>query len=330
MVRNRENTAAGLHWRYGQARPLRNEESHVVKTIRDAAGIAKMLGESILLLDRLYLTRPMLKALAQAPGLSVVTKAKCNATAFLPPGKYKGRGAPRKRGLTVKVAELFDTHAQLFKQSEMVLYGKKETVRYFCVDLLWGDGVYQSIRFVLTDAVGGTRSIFASTDLMLAPERIIALYSRRFKIECAFREFKQVVAGFAYHFWSKAMPKLRKFKSNDINALNLEAVTDNHQRELIARTVKAIEGFAHISAIALGMLQLTSLYFWKDINLDGSRFMRTRSSTTPSERTTADFLRKNIFSLFIVHPKLAITMILYDRKIHHFSKQPDRQGHYAA
>ena len=82
--------------------------------------------------------------------------------------------APRKKGSSVKVAELFDTHAQLFKQFEMVLYEKKETLRYFCIDLLWGEGVYQSIRFVLTDVVGGTRSIFESTDLTLTPERNIA------------------------------------------------------------------------------------------------------------------------------------------------------------
>jgi hypothetical protein len=43
------------------------EESHVVKIIKDAAEAARQLGSSLLLLDRLYLTVPMLRALSDSP-----------------------------------------------------------------------------------------------------------------------------------------------------------------------------------------------------------------------------------------------------------------------
>jgi len=181
-----------------------NEESHVVKTIRDAAKAASKLGSSILLLDRLYLTRPMLEALVEVQWLVAIAKAKSNCTAFFPLRKYKGRGARPKKGASVKVASFFSTHADFFAETVLNLYGVDESIRYFCIDLKWGQGLYQDLRFVLTITSKGT-SILVSTDLSLTPAQIILLYSRRFKIECSFRELKQVVAGFACHLWSKAM-----------------------------------------------------------------------------------------------------------------------------
>jgi hypothetical protein len=298
-----------------------NEESHVVKTIRDAAWAVKRLGDSILLLDRLYLTVPMLEALAEVPGLSVVTKAKSNAIAYYPPGPYKGRGAKPKKGAEVKIWSLFSS--QKFTSVKMNLYGKEKTVQYFCIDLLWGRGLYQPLRFVLTIFEDGTKSILVSTDKTLSPEQIIRLYCYRFKIECSFKELKQVVAGFSYHFWSKAMPKLKKFKSNEENQTNLENVSDETQRDLIYSTVRAIECYVMISVIALGLLQLISLKFGDEINKSGGRYMRTVSNAVPSERTVADFLRRNINMLFRFFPNIALTSIIRNRQKRYFDKNDD-------
>ena len=98
------------------------EESHVVKTIQDAAKAVRRLGSSILLLDRLYLTRPMLEALAKVQELVVVTKAKSNCTAYFPPGEYKGRGARPKKGASVKVSSLFISHADFFAKAKKHSY----------------------------------------------------------------------------------------------------------------------------------------------------------------------------------------------------------------
>ncbi|MFB6367636.1 hypothetical protein ACFCP7_27045 [Paenibacillus elgii] len=37
------------------------------------------------------------------------------------------------------------------------------------------------------------------------------MYGYRFKIECTFREMKQVIGAFGYRFWSKSMPKLKRY-----------------------------------------------------------------------------------------------------------------------
>ena len=312
-VRLHDGIAALQEWLWGDGH---DEESHVVKMIRDASSAVRQLGESILLLDRLFLTRPMLLALAETPGLCVVTKAKANATAFYPPGPYKGRGARPKKGRVVRLAGFFSS--ETFAACEINLYGKEQTVRFFSVDLLWGKGLYRPLRFVLTVLADGTKSILVSTDLTLHPADIVRLYCRRFKIECAFRELKQVVAGFAYHFWSKAMPRLQKFKSNAINHENLKNVTDPEKRRLIKSAVNAIEGYVHISVMALGLLQLAGLLFGQEINHSGGRFMRTVSNPVPSERTVADFMRKNIYMLFRFFPDMALTSIIRARQSERF------------
>jgi hypothetical protein len=308
-VRLHDGIAALREWLWGDDY---NEESHVVKIVRDAARAVRWLGESILLLDRLFLTRPMLLTLAETPDLCVVTKAKSNATAYYPPGPYKGRGAKPKKGLAVKVADFFSSAA--FTACELILYGKNQEVRFYSIDLLWGKGLYQPLRFVLTVFADGTKSILVSTDLTLDPKRIISLYCYRFKIECAFRELKQVVAGFSYHFWSKAMPKLQKFKNNETNHENLKNVADPRKRDLIKSTVNAIEGYVQICVIALGLLQLIGLLFGQEINHGSKRFMRTVSSSVPSERTVADFMRKNIYALFRFFPEMTLTTIIRERQ----------------
>ena len=285
------------------------EESHVVKMIRDAAVVVQTLGPSLLLLDRLFLTVPMLTALAAVPLLHVVTRAKLNASAFYYPKPKTGRGAKPKKGEPVKVAELFKTKADAFITATVNMYGKMQEVSYYCVDLQWGKKLYQKLRFVLVN-IDGVQNILVSTDLTLAPVVIIELYGRRFKIECAFREFKQVIAGFCYRFWSKYMPRLKRYKSNDENQEQLKSITDKIARDRIQSTIRAIEGYVLLGCIALGLLQIISIKFASMFSSNKVRFMRTKSNTIPSEATVADYIRKNIYQLFRFFPDLAITAII--------------------
>jgi len=167
------------------------QTSHVTEMVRLAYETARHFGKAILLLDRLFLTAPALLTLnalnAGAQILHIVTKAKRNCVAYLLPEPQKGRGRPRKRGEAVKLFDLFESAA--FRSAELSLYGKPEQVRYHCVDLLWGQGLYQKLRFVLV-SYNNTKSVLVSTDLTLEPLAIIALYGRRFSIELMFREMK--------------------------------------------------------------------------------------------------------------------------------------------
>lgn len=178
--------------------------------------VAKGFGQALLLLDRHFLSVPALKRLqachlASDPRMHLVTKAKSNAVAYeQPTPKKPGRGRPPKKGKVIKLKELFTTRAADFQTAIVPLYGKEEEVQFLVLDLLWGQGWYQELRFVLVIHQGRC-SIWVSTDLSLAATDIIGLYGYRFKIEGTFREMKQVIGAFGYRFWSKSMPKLNRF-----------------------------------------------------------------------------------------------------------------------
>ena len=126
-------------------------------------------------------------------GMEIITRAKKTCTAYYEKGKYCGRGRRAKKGKTVKVMSLFESKKEEFKRKVLTLYGKEEKVRYYCIDLLWGQKLYKKLRFVLVE-YNGIQSIVVSTKLDLDPCRIIELYSYRFKIESCFRELKELSA----------------------------------------------------------------------------------------------------------------------------------------
>lgn len=298
--------------------PSANTASHVVRMIRDAYDAAKVLGNSLLLLDRYFLSVP---ALSEANHLNqtgqthldILTKAKLNCKAYeAAPKKKPGRGRPPKKGKTVYLKGLFDSCQPLFQESTLVLYGKKEQVRYYCVNLLWGQKLYQELRFVLVE-YGGTKSILASTNLSMEPLDMIRLYSYRFRIECTFRELKQQIGGFCYHFWSKSMPKLNRYLKKGI-AHPLESITQSHAREKIIAAVSAIECHMMLSVIAMGILQMLSLRYGSLLNVSEFRYMRTPSKKTVSEATMMQYLRQHIFRFMAENPHLGITQIILEKQ----------------
>ena len=297
--------------------PDAKDESHVVRIIREASKFAVRLGKSILLLDRYYLSVPALVAWleeekrAGRPLLSLVMRAKGNPAAYEEPEETSGRGRPRKKGNKVKVGDLFECRKNDFVPKEVVLYGKKETVSFLYRDLLWGQKLYQRLRFVLV-IHGTSQSIFVSTDLSLSPLQIIRLYGYRFKIESCFRELKQVIAGFAYRFWTVSVPKLKRYAKSGTDVL--AAVVNEGDKARILATHKAVESFVTISCIALGLLQLCSLLFANEINASPLRWLRTKSNHFPSEATTAHFMRKTIFRMCAQRPSLAILRFIRERQ----------------
>ncbi|WP_410511969.1 transposase [Paenibacillus sp. BR2-3] len=305
-----------LGWKKADNEP--EPPSHVVQMIEQGFEAAKGFGQALLLLDRYFLSVPALKRLqachlASEARMHLVTKAKSNVVAYeRPAAKKPGRGRPAKKGKAVKLKEWFTTRAADFQTATVPLYGKEEKVQFLCLDLLWGQGLYQELRFVLV-VHQGRPSILVSTDLTLAATDIIRLYGYRFKIECTFREMKQVIGAFGYRFWSKSMPKLNRFLKKE-EAHPLKAVKDEQDRQRIQRTLQAIEGFVMCQCIAMGLLQLVSLHFSGRTPGLFFRYLRTPSHAVVSEATVAAYLRKSIFRLFVQNPHLSITKIIKSKQ----------------
>ena len=191
---------------------------------------------------------------------------------------------------------------------------KKESIRYLCLDLLWGQKLYQELRFVLVE-MNGIQSILVSTSLELEPEplSIIRLYSYRFRIECTFRELKQQIGAFCYHFWSKHMPKLSYYQKKE-DPGPLEEVVEEKERSNILKTVRAIEVHMVLSCVAMGILQSLSILMPEEISPDKLRYQRTPSKGRVSEAALMVYLRKYIFLFMEKHPKLQITQIIRNQQ----------------
>jgi hypothetical protein len=285
--------------------------SHVVQMVIDGVEITKKLGKSILILDRYFLSAKALTKLDELSefGMEIITRAKKSCTAYYEKGKYCGRGRKPKKGKTVKVMDLFESKKEEFIEKTLTIYGKKENVKYYCIDLLWGQKLYKKLRFVIVE-YNNIQSILVSTKLDLNPCRIIELYSYRFKIECCFREIKQVIKGFSYHFWSKKMPKLNRYKKKS-EPEPIESVIDNKDKKLIVGALKAIEGYVFCNCVAIGILQILSIKVSQFIDKKLFRFVRTHSKTGyASELTISSYLRKNIFSFIRFYDGLEISQII--------------------
>jgi hypothetical protein len=186
----------------------------------------------------------------------------------------------------------------------LLLYGQKQHIKHLCIDLLWGQKLYKELRFALVKQ-GDVRSILVCTNTAFSPEKIIRLYRYRFKIEVSFKNMKQIVHNFSYHFWTKSMPKLNRFAKKD--ALDpLTSISDEHAKNKITAALKAIEGFVMLGCITLGLLQMISLKFFSTDSTNFLRWQRTRSKTVVSEAVVADFIRKSIFRVFLFFPDLPI------------------------
>jgi hypothetical protein len=90
-------------------------------------------------------------------------------------------------------------------------YGGLQRAR-LCEHILVWQGI--RVKFVLSINHQGERAIFLSTDLGLPAAVIVNTYGLRCKIAVSFTSLVQVLFGFCYRFWVKALPTCRRPAKN--------------------------------------------------------------------------------------------------------------------
>jgi len=307
------NLQDGVKSIFSWNQPEERQNSHVVQIIEQGLKVAKAFAKSILLLDRHFLSVPALKQwITGNSSMHIITQAKSSTVAYKEPKQKKGRGRPPKKGEPVKLKECFEDCKSEFETATVPMYGKEQTIQYLCLDLLWGQGLYLKLRFVLV-RWGDRLSILVSTDLTMLPIDIITLYCYRFKIECMFREMKQTIGAFCYRFWTKSMPKLNRYLKKRAPH-PIEQVTDKKERTQIQLTVKAIEGYVICCCIAMGLLQLIAIHYSTGKRNLLFRYLRTPSKNVVSEATVMAYLRTSIFRMFAQNSHLTITQIIRSKQ----------------
>lgn len=287
-------------------------ESSITQMIVHACHSAQLLKhDANIIADRAFLTLKALHAIDESNleneyKVYLVTRCKKNLAVYskpLPRPEGK-RGRASKKGKRLYFGNLFaltddelrntvdpnDTSIRWVKKS-ISMYGKEEDVTFAVLNLVWSKAHCRVLRFVLVK-YNDVESILVTTDLSMDPETVIQLYCTREKIETTFRELNQIVHAFSARFWTKAMPKLNHFrKSSDPDPL--EEVTSASDREKVALTARAIDLYAALSCIAIGLIQIISIVFpW---SIQDFAWQRTPvDQDRPSEECIQKYLRDRI------------------------------------
>ena len=161
-------------------------------------------------------------------------------------------------------------------------------VGFLCLDLFWKP-VADKVRFVLV-ADGPDRFILIGSDLTLSARDMILAYSYRFKIEVSFKVLKHLMGTFFYRFWTHAWPRIGKATQSDLSGVN-----DESRQNLIADVADAIEAFVNFGCIATGILQMLALNFHETIWSRYMGWMRTVSSTVPSEEVVKSVIQQEYY-----------------------------------
>jgi len=276
--------------------------------------VATMGKKCLLVLDAYFAVGPVFAILKKVVDLNgqrlvhIVTRAKSNVVGYGdPPDKTGKPGRPCQYGPKLKLMAMFETRAAvLFEQTTIELYGCCKTVSFLCLDLIWKP-VGEKIRFVLV-VDGNERFILMCSDLTLSAPDIIRAYSYRFKIEVSFKVLKHLMGAFFYRFWTGAWPRIGKRTVSD-----LSEISDSRRQRLIRQTTNAIEAFANFGCIATGILQIIALNFHQTIWRKYAGWLRTVTSTIPSEEVVRSVIQQEYYHNFRIFRNTAIYRIIMSK-----------------
>mgnify|MGYP001050638553 CR=1 FL=1 len=250
------------------------DESAAAPTLVDQMAtlcVTLMESGSTAILDAYYASGKVLQVF-RAEGLHLITRVRLSTVARAPfcplPGPARP-GRPRQWGSPVRLRELF-APLEDCPQAAVWLYGRYVTVAYQCFELYW-DSPNEPVLFVLTQLPGGKPFMLLASDVTLSGPEVIEAYGWRFKIEVTFRTLVQLLGGFGYRFWLKAMTPTPTWPDN-LTLASLDAALQ-HQ---VKRKVEAFERFLNLNAIALGILQVLALEMPHHVWTRSPRWFRTR------------------------------------------------------
>jgi hypothetical protein len=237
--------------------------------------------------------------------LEIVTRGRDNSVGYnLPDPRPKGKRGPTPiYGKAVRLFTLF-SNKNTFTHAILNLYGKPTKVAYKCLDLIWKP-LQRLVRFVAVESERG-KMILMCSDLTMTPEDIITLYCLRFKIETSFDEQKNVMGSFAYHFWTTAFPKRKRWSKNDYEPqiVHTERVED---------AKRATKSFVCLGTIATGIATIIAFSHNRQIWSRYPGWIRTRRSVVPSLAVTKETLSHDFTAFLRDYPHLFISSNIVKR-----------------
>ena len=280
----------------------RSRRSLLDKLVAMFLPVADLLKQPVLLVaDAYYASRKVILPLL-AKDHHLVTRVRSNTVAWRPacqPSK-RHRGRPRLYGEKVRLRKLW-SETDAFTSAQSPVYGETNTeLRYRSVDLLWRP-VGRFVRFVLIDHPLRGRLILMTTDLLLSPLDVIAVYGYRFKIEVSFKQAIHTLGTYAYHFWMQAMTPRERSSGNQY----LHRKSEKYRR-LVRRKMDAYHRYVLLGCIAQGILQHLSLRFRKEAwaHFISHSWMRTMTpSKPPSEAVVAHALKVTLPEFLMNSPQ---------------------------
>ena len=254
----------------------------------------------VLVADAYYASGKVIKALL-ANGHHLISRAKTNAVAYLPPPTITnpGKGRPRIYGEKVRLKDMA-AQDSAFTSAPSPVYGDCDVmIRFRVLDLLWKP-VGHMVRFcIVHHPVRGTIFLL-STDTSLSALEILQLYGYRFKIELGFRQAVHVIGTYAYHFWMLGMKPLRRGTGDQY----LHRATDAY-RAAIRRKLRAYHVYVQLGCIAQGLLQHLAIHHTAEVWRCFRSWLRTMNpAMPPSELIVASALRTTL-PAFLAVPTFA-------------------------
>ena len=254
--------------------------------------------DAILLADRAtmsHISFDRMKEIREAndKDMWLVTCCKSRLDTYLEPTPedYKGVGryplVGKKFGM-----EKADDKTKKFKTCEVVIYNRKEKIKYWSAVLMWGHTERRRLLFVICIRPNGERAVFATDKLDMDPIMVVKLYSLRFLCEEGFKQFKHTLHGFDYHFWCKRMP-WNSFVRKSGDPHPLESVTDKEDQGMIIKEFRASSLALILGCIAQGLAQYISQQEEVGGIIQKYTIKRTYTPLKTSEHDVCRFLYEN-------------------------------------